>query len=457
MLRRVQMELSGWGRYPRVLSTVVRPASLADVAPPAEGYMIARGQGRAYGNAAMSKDGLVLLTEQLKRVIHFDERSGILWAEAGVTLAEILGEFVPRGWFPMVTPGTKFVSLGGCVAADVHGKNHHRAGTFGAHVAELELVLADGSRQRCSPEKNAELFWATIGGMGLTGIIIEVAFQLRRIESAYMIVQHHRAADLDASLKLLEAEDCDDEYTVAWIDCLARGKKLGRSVLMRGHHATRAELPAGIRGRPLETKQRGEYNLAFDFPAWALNALTVKLFNDFYYKWQGAKVSAFVTDYDSFFYPLDRLGNWNRLYGARGFMQYQCVLPMKTARGGLQLLLEALAQSKRASFLAVLKRFGAEGNGLLSFPMAGYTLALDMPLGDPELFGFLEQLDEIVLAHGGRIYLAKNPRVGAQTFRRMYPRYAEWLETKSRLDGRDCWRSDLSCELEISAARVSKA
>lgn len=457
MTRTSQMMLSGWGRNPRALSNVVRPSRLTDVAPPATGSMIARGQGRAYGNAAMSKNGLVLLTEQLKRILRFDEKSGRLTAEAGVTLAEILEEFVPRGWFPTVTPGTKFVSLGGCVAADVHGKNHHHAGTFGAHVAELELVLADKSRQRCSPEKNAELFWATIGGMGLTGIITEVAFQLRRIESAYMIVRHQRANDLEASLKLLETEDSDDEYTVAWIDCLARGKKLGRSVLMRGHHATRAELPVGLTERPLEMKRRAAYNLAFDFPAWALNASTVKLFNNFYYKWQGAKTSAFVTDYDSFFYPLDWLGNWNRLYGRRGFMQYQCVLPTKTARSGLQLLLEALAQGKRASFLAVLKRFGAEGSGLLSFPMAGYTLALDMPLGDPGIFGFLEQLDEIVLAHGGRIYLAKNPRVGAETFRRMYARYAEWLEIKSRFDERNCWRSDLSCELEIGAACVSKA
>ncbi len=455
-MRTSQMMLSGWGRYPRTLSTVVCPANVTDVAPPATGHMIARGQGRAYGNAAMSKDGLVLLTKQLKRILAFDERSGILTAEAGVTLAEILEEFVPRGWFPMVTPGTKFVSLGGCVAADVHGKNHHRVGTFGAHVAGLELVLADGTRRRCSPEKDAELFWATIGGMGLTGVITEVAFQLRRIESAYMIVQHKRAHNLDASLDQLEAEESDDEYTVAWIDCLARGKKLGRSILMRGHHARRAELPASI-AKPLEIKQRGDYKLAFDFPAWALNASTVKLFNNFYYKWQGAKRDAFVADYNSFFYPLDWLGNWNRLYGARGFMQYQCVLPTNTARVGLKLLLEALAQSRRASFLAVLKRFGAEGKGLLSFPMAGYTLALDMPLGDPELFGFLEQLDEIVLTHGGRIYLAKNPRVAAETFRRMYPRYAEWLCIKSRLDANDCWRSDLSRELEISAARVSTA
>ncbi|MFN2454452.1 MAG: FAD-binding protein [Pyrinomonadaceae bacterium] len=449
MLHRAQMELSGWGRYPRVLSSVVRPACVADVAPPTEGHMIARGQGRAYGNAATSKDGVVLLTEKLDRVLAFDEKSGCLTAEAGTTLAQVLEKFVPRGWFPSVTPGTKFVSLGGCVGADVHGKNHHHAGSFGAHVAELEIMLADGTRRRCSPEKDAELFHATVGGMGLTGVITKVSFQLIPVESVYMIVQHHRACNLDESLNLLEDEKWDDEYTVAWIDCLARGKSLGRSVLMRGHHAKQAELPVAMR-EPLRLKRRGTHNLAFDLPSWALNSLTVALFNNFYYAWQGAKKNAFIADYDSYFYPLDRLGNWNRLYGARGFVQYQCVLPTATARRGLKLLLETLAETRRASFLAVLKRFGAEGRGLLSFPLAGYTLALDMPLGDAKLFEFLERLDEIVLEHGGRVYLAKDARVRPETFRRMYPRFDEWLRIKTQLDANNCWRSDLARELNIT-------
>lgn len=442
------VELSGWGRYPRALSSVVRPRSLAEVAPPTEGQMIARGQGRSYGDAALVRDGLVMLTELLDRIVAFDEETGILTAEAGMTLAQVLEAFVPRGWFPPVTPGTKFVSLGGCVAADVHGKNHHHDGTFGAQVLELKMVLSDGSRTRCSPIEQAELFWATIGGMGLTGIITEVKLQLVRIESAYVVVQHHRAPDLDASLKLLEDQECDDRYTVAWIDCLAGGRSLGRSVLMRGHHAQRPELPARVT-EPLRQQARGQRNLPFDFPAWALNPSAMRAFNGLYYWRQGARRAPFVAAYESFFYPLDMIGNWNRMYGKRGFVQYQCVFPPATAREGLKSLLEELARSERASFLAVLKRFGPEGKGLLSFPLAGYTLALDLPVGDPALFPFLDQLDSIVLRQGGRVYLAKDARLDAETFRLMYPRLPEWQRVKQRVDPLNRFTSDLARRLGL--------
>lgn len=440
--------MSGWGRYPRALSRVVRPRSLAEVAPPDEGLMLAHGQGRSYGDAALVRDGLLMLTERLNRVIAFDEETGILKAESGMTLDEVLRECVPRGWFPPVTPGTKFVSLGGCVAADVHGKNHHRDGTFGAYVRALSMLLADGSRVSCSPSHEAELFWSTIGGMGLTGIITEVELQLIRIESAYVRVQHHRAPDLDASLRLLEDEATDDRYTVAWIDCLARGNALGRSVLMRGHHASRAELPTDFR-EPLRIRRRGQRNLPFDFPRWVLNSLAMRAFNQLYYWRQGARTVPFVTTCESFFYPLDMIGNWNRMYGRRGFLQYQCVLPTRTAREGLREVLGELARSRRASFLAVLKRFGPEGRGLLSFPMAGYTLSLDLPLGDETLFAFLDQLDETVLRHGGRVYLAKDARLKAETFRAMYPRLREWQQVKRRVDPRSIFTSDLARRLEL--------
>lgn len=444
------IEITGWGRYPRGRSRVVRPERMDEAVPPAEGQMIARGQGRSYGNAAMSADGLVMLTERLNRLLAFNEETGVLIAEAGTTIAEVLQTFVPRGWFPAVTPGTKFVSLGGCVAADVHGKNHHRAGTLGNHITEIELTLADGERRRCSPQENRELFWATVGGMGLTGIITEVSFRLIPIESAYMVVQHHKARNLDESLHMLEDRAFDDDYTVAWLDCLTRGDNFGRGMLTRGRHATLSDLPSKIK-EPLRPKPRRQHNLLFDFPDWLLKPWAVSLFNHLYYLSQGETKKPLLTTYEKFFYPLDRVGNWNRMYGKRGFLQYQCVLPTARARRGFQLLLQELARSGRASFLTVLKRLGAEGAGLLSFPTEGYTLTLDLPVSDPALFPFLDRLDEIVLEHGGRIYLAKDARVKAETLRAMYPRLAEWHQVKVQIDRHNHFNSDLARRLNIGA------
>ena len=443
-------ELSGWGRYPRSYAAIVSPETIEEVEPSSYESMIARGQGRSYGNAAMNEGGVVMMTEKLDRPISFDERTGWLTAEAGMTLAEVFQKFLPRGWFPSVTPGTRFVSLGGCVAAGVHGKNHHHDGTFGANLREIEIVLADGSRVRSSPEKNSELFWATVGGMGLTGVITEVTYRLVPVESAYVVVRHDKARDLDASLSLLEGEEWDDRYTVAWIDCLAKGRALGRSVLMRGHHAQAAELSRKIK-EPLLLKERGKLNLPFDLPQWVLNSLTISAFNQFYYLWQGAKREPFVTDYATFFHPLDSINNWNRMYGRRGFIQYQCVLPPVESLEGLRKLLEELARERRASFLAVLKRFGPQNQGLLSFPMEGYTLALDMPVSDAGLFRFLDRLDEIVLGHGGRVYLAKDTRVKAETFRRMYPKFSEWEKIKRKVDPENRFQSDLGRMLGIGS------
>ncbi|HEX8098184.1 MAG TPA: FAD-binding oxidoreductase [Pyrinomonadaceae bacterium] len=448
MTRAERRELSGWGRYPRSRSFVLRPVCAREVAPPCEGQMIARGQGRCYGDAAQVEGGSVMMTERLARFKSFDEETGWLRAEAGATLAQVLAEFLPRGWFPKVTPGTKHVSLGGCVAADVHGKNHHRDGTFGAHVRGLEIVLADGTRARCSPDENAPLFRAAVGGMGLTGVITEVECRLSRVESAYMIVQHRSARDLDASIELLESDAWDDSYTVAWVDCLARGASLGRGVFMRGHHATAAELPANV-VEPLKMKARAEVGVPFDLPGWFLNRAAARAFNELYYRRQGARREPFLADYESFFYPLDRLGDWNRLYGGRGFVQYQCVLPTAGAREGLRALLERIALGGYPCFLAVLKRFGPEGEGLLSFPLEGYTLALDLPLGDPGLFAFLDGLDLIVLEHGGRVYLAKDARMKAETFRAMHSRLPEWRRVKALVDPENRFTSDLARRLGL--------
>lgn len=411
--------------------------------------MIARGLGRSYGDAAISTTGLVMLSERLNHVSSFDEKTGLLKAEAGTTLAEIIEAFIPQGWFPSVVPGTKFVSLGGSVAADIHGKNHHHAGTFGRHLTELEMVRADGSRTRCAPDENAELFWATVGGMGLTGIITEVTFKLLPIESPYMIVQHTPAKDLDASLGLLEEGNWDDDYTVAWIDCVA-GRNLGRSVLIRGHHATQADLPNPLRAITQNPKSR-QHKLRFGFPSWALNRFTMAAFNETFYGWQGRRKETFVDTLERFFFPLDRIEHWNRMYGKKGFVQYQCVFPLAESQRGLQALLEELARSRRSSFLSVLKRFGPEGPGLLSFPIAGYTLTLDFPIRDEGLFPFLDRLDQIVLKYGGRVYLAKDARMSAETFHAMYPRLAEWQKIKARVDPENRFDSDLARRLRMGA------
>jgi decaprenylphospho-beta-D-ribofuranose 2-oxidase len=442
-----QATLTGWGNYPVAEGFVSRPENLRYFNDLPD-KVIARGYGRSYGDAALNTERTTVLMERLNRFRHFDSKTGVLTAEAGVSIEEVLDVFVPRGWFVSVTPGTKYVTLGACVACDVHGKNHHHEGSFSNFVLGIELILADGSRRKCSPAENTELFWATVGGMGLTGIISEVTIQLQAISSAYMRVQHHSAKNLDSILHLLDTPEYDDRYSVAWIDCLAKGKELGKSVLMRGHHASASELD-DIKGNLYAWKQPRRHSVPFQFPSWVLNPWTVQMFNKAYYAVQSRKTEPFTCDYDQFFYPLDSVGQWNRIYGKRGFLQYQFLFPDKTAREGLKLILEQLSKQRRASFLAVLKRFGPEGQGLLSFPSAGYTLALDIPFPSGELICFLHELDEIVLKHSGRIYLAKDSCMKAVTFRQMYPRYQEWLAIKDAVDPGRRFTSDLSRRLQI--------
>jgi FAD/FMN-containing dehydrogenase len=439
--------ISGWGRYPVQTCELERPERYADLHA-AAASVIARGQGRSYGDAALNENRRVLLTERVSRLLEFDVEKGILRAEAGATLAEILDVIMPKGWFLPVTPGTKFVSLGGCVAADVHGKNHHHDGSFGDHVVAIEMILADGTRATCSPAEKPELFWATVGGMGLTGIIGEVTLKLIPIVSAHMMVRHHAAANLEQLFQHLQNPAIDDRYTVAWIDSLAAGQQLGRGIAMCGHHAAVEELPAGF-GNALATKPGRSRTMPFDLPGWALNPFSIGAFNALYYRRESNKQQPFLTGYDPYFYPLDAIGRWNRLYGKRGFVQYQCVIPDSAAFDGIKSLLQELSGSRRPSFLAVLKRFGAQGRGMLSFPLAGYTLALDLPIRDEGLFMLLNKLDEIVLRHGGRVYLAKDARLSADAFRAMYPRYGEWLEIKKAVDPQNRFSSSLARRLGI--------
>jgi FAD/FMN-containing dehydrogenase len=437
--------LSGWGRYPKTDQTVERPEKSSQLGL-TEGSVLARGRGRAYGDAALNSGGTVVLTERLDRFLEFDAESGLLKVEAGATIGDVLEAMVPKGWFVPVTPGTKFSSIGGCIAADVHGKNHHADGSFGEHVASMDMVLPDGSRVVCSPNELSDVFWATIGGMGLTGIIESATFKLQPIETAYMKVRQRRAGNLDVAFNLLEDSRHDDRYSVCWVDCLSRGSSLGRSVLITGHHASKGEVPL-MSHDPLRFKQRRTKRFKRDWPGFMLNPWSLKLFNALYYVREGGR-GEYRSDYDRFFYPLDRMHDWNRMYGRRGFVQYQFVVPRENAREGVRKAIDLLSRSRRASFLAVLKRMGPASKGMLSFPMEGYTLALDIPLTN-DLLDFLKKLDEIVLAHKGRVYLAKDSRLPAATFRAMYPRLDEFLGVKRSLDPENRFTSDLARRLEI--------
>ena len=438
--------LSGWGRYPRAACRVLAPDTRAEAAEvlAAEPSLIPRGQGRSYGDAALNP-AATLRTGRMDRIRAFDPGTGRVTAEAGMTLADLLQVFVPRGWFPPVTPGTRFVSIGGMVAADVHGKNHHRDGSFGDHVESLELLTADGRVLVCSETENAALFRATRGGMGLTGVILSATFRLRRIETAWIRQETLRCRDLAEAMALFE-ESAGWTYTVAWIDCLAGRAARGRSILYRGEHAGAGELPAGLAADPLRPRRKRVLRVPFDLPSFTLNGLSVRAFNALYYG--AARPGTGFVDYETFFYPLDAVLEWNRIYGTPGFVQYQCVLPKAESAKGLDRLLGAIAASGQGSFLAVLKLFGAGSGGPLSFPMEGYTLALDFR-ASPGTFSLLRALDRIVAEHGGRLYLAKDACMGAGMLRRGYPGLDGFRALRARHDPDRRFRSLLSDRLDL--------
>jgi FAD/FMN-containing dehydrogenase len=334
------------------------------------------------------------------------------------------------------------------VAADVHGKNHHHDGAFSSSVLSLELITADGARLHCSRDENREAFWASVGGMGLTGIIGEVELQLRPIASTYIRASHHAARNLQHAFELFEQYD-SASYSVAWIDLQARGAQQGRSVVMLGEHAAVDELGEAAAGAPLQIKASGTRRIPFDMPAWLLNPITIGAFNALYYRLEGGRRSPFLVDYDKFFYPLDTLGDWNRLYGKRGFLQYQCVVPRDGAFATLSQLLDTLAASKHPAFLGVLKKMGAAGDGLMSFPQEGYTLALDLPFSGEALLGLLRRFDAIVSAAGGRVYLAKDARLDGETLRAMYPATEAFVQIKHGLDPVGRFSSNLSRRLGL--------
>lgn len=449
----VEKELNGWGRYRSSRSHIYRPEKVNGIAAVVqsrkEGSYIGRGLGRSYGDAALNQGGGVVLTERINRFLSFEPNSGVVSCEAGVTLEEILKVFVPRGWFLPVTPGTKFVTMGGAVACDVHGKNHHRDGSLSNFVLDLKLLLADGQQIRASRDENSDLFWATVGGMGLTGMILSVTLKLRRIETAFIRVNYRRTRNLDETMRLLEEEDQDYNYSVAWVDGQAVGGSLGRSILIRGNHATVDDLSPQQATQPLEFADRRTWTVPPQVPNFVLDRFSIRAFNSLYYRRFRQDPVNSIIDYDRFFYPLDSLLEWNRLYGKRGFIQYQCVFPPDTSRAALVEVLSRLSKEKIPLCLVVLKRFGAE-TGLLSFPMSGYTLALDMPMLGAPLLSVLHELDQWVIRQGGRVYLAKDSCLSAEAFKEMYPRFGQWQRIKTEMDPQNLFSSDLSRRLRIT-------
>ncbi|OWU85755.1 FAD-linked oxidase [Oceanicola sp. 22II-s10i] len=423
----MKKKLSGWGRYPVAECEVTAPRDEAAVrAAVAQGPVIARGNGRAYGDAAMQAQG-TLDMRRMNKVIAFDPVAGRVECEAGMLLGDVISAFLPHGWFPAVTPGTKLVTIGGCIASDVHGKNHRNDGTFARYLDWIDIMDADGDVVRADASSNSDLFRWTPGAMGLTGVILRAGFRLRPVESGWIRQEMVPAANLDAAMEVFETTDAT--YSVAWFDCLGRGDALGRSLVVLGDHATRDELPSDKRYRPFHVPARRRKKVPVDAPAFALNRYTLRAFNLLYH-WNGSRqAGSSYVDWDSYFYPLDALLDWNRIYGRPGFAQFQVVIPLDSAKAGLTRLLDTIAASGQGSFLAVLKRLGAEG-GPFSFPMEGYTLALDFPVNDRTL-ALMRELDAITVDHGGRFYLTKDSRLSAETLRAADGRVPDFIAMRA--------------------------
>jgi len=404
-----------WGRYPQARQKIISISDRHAELPVFSGSALPHGNGRSYGDSCLNDGGTLLHARTMDRFIAFDPHTGVLECEAGVLFSEILDLVVPQGWFLPVTPGTKFVTVGGAIANDVHGKNHHKAGTFGCHVLSMELLRSDGTRRQCSPLQHPEWFAATIGGLGLTGLVTRATIQLRRIAGPWMSGEMHRFKNLDGFFRLSQASDRDYEYTVAWIDCASGGTGLGRGIFTRANHA-----PAHPDSRPNAPSRK--LRVPFTPPVSLINPLSLRALNTLYFHRQRESVSHLTMHYEPHFYPLDGIGDWNRIYGPRGFMQYQCLVPPARSAACMETLVKTIAASGQGSFLAVLKQFGNVASpGMLSFPRPGATLALDFPNRGPSTLALLNRLDDIVADNGGAVYPAKDARMPGRCFKHYFP------------------------------------
>ena len=426
-----------WGRYPvSTPNTVVsrQHRNQRFQLPDGDESLLPRGNGRSYGDSCLNNGGQIVQCRGMDHFIAFDDKTGVLRCEAGVLLSEILKLVVSRGWFLPVTPGTKFVTVGGAIANDVHGKNHHIEGTFGRHLRCFELLRSDGARLHCSKEQNEDLFAATIGGLGLTGIVTWAEIQLKPVTSAYLDQETIKFGHLSEFFRLSAESEQSHEYTVSWVDCTAKGSQLGRGLFSRANHA--------------QTKQHddisertGGLSFPLELPLSLINQLSVKAFNTLYYHKQRSEKVESRDFYDPFFYPLDAIQNWNRMYGRKGFLQYQCVVDMADAEAAVAEMLARIAAAGSGSFLAVLKIFGdVPSPGMLSFPRPGATLALDFPFSGDKTFALLNSLDEVVQQAGGAIYPAKDARMSGDGFKHYYPRWQEFNELVDPAISSSFWR-----------------
>lgn len=452
--RGARRELSGWGRTAPTASDVVTPVTQSEVqttvAEPPERGLIARGLGRSYGDAAQNAGGAVVDVTAMAGVRSFDPETGVVEVAAGTSLDALMRWLVPRGWFVPVTPGTRFVTVGGAVASDIHGKNHHRAGTWCAHVEGLSLATPGLGTVTVGPDDDPDLFWATAGGMGLTGVVLDATVQMRPIATSRAIVDTDRTDTLADCMDLLDVGDEHYEYTVAWVDLLPLRGQVGRSVITRGRFATLDELPSGQRRQPLEFAPQALATVPPVVPSGLLSRWSIQAFNEAWWRKAPRQRRDEIQTISRFFHPLDGVEDWNRLHGPRGFLQWQVVVPFG-AEEVLREVADTFAATGVPTLIGVLKRFGAANPGPLSFPLPGWTLSLDIPTGVADIGAFLDRLDAMVVEAGGRIYLAKDSRVRPELVPQMYPRLEEWQAVRRRADPDGVLRSDLSRRLRLSA------
>lgn len=428
---------TSWGGVPQVVHRDIREIRWRTDIPTLceiEAPMLPFGYGRSYGDSCLNAGGTLLDVTPMNRFIAFDTEKGVIRCEAGVSLEQVIDLIVPHGWYIPVSPGTKYVSIGGAIANDVHGKNHHVAGTFGCHVTQFELLRSDGERLLCSPDENREWYEATIGGLGLTGLIVWAEFTLKRIPTAFIDMESIQFHSVDEFFALSE-ESSHIPYSVAWVDCLATGKNFGRGLFGRGDFY---DPPLGSEREPGKTRP---LPVLFEFPSFTVNKLTTRIFNEVYFNKQMKKHVRSVTHYNPFFYPLDVATDWYRIYGRKGFLQYQFVIPYKETTEPIKTILRRIAESGEASPLVVFKTFGdVESPGILSFPRPGVTLALDFPYRGRKTLRLLDELDEIVFENGGALYPAKDARMSAEHFRMSYPRWQEFAEYVDPKFSSSFWR-----------------
>jgi FAD/FMN-containing dehydrogenase len=417
------MNLNSWGMYPIIKnkSIIIEGKNRLKQKLEKEQECIPFGNGRSYGDSALNNK--IIYCKSYNYFLDFDEDSGILHCQSGVLLSEIIEIFVPKGWFLKVTSGTKFVTIGGAIASDIHGKNHHIEGCFSNSVNEFNLMLPNGEIKKCSKFQNKELFLATCGGMGLTGIILDAKISLKKINSKNINQTTIKTKNLKETFEAFEKYSYLP-YSVAWIDCLAKGKEIGKSILMVGDFANDGDL---------NIKNRKKLNIPFVFPSFVLNHFSIKIFNWLFYKKTKDRISKQIVDIDTFFYPLDSINNWNRIYGKNGFTQYQFILPKDLSYDGLKEVLSEISKSKKGSFLAILKLYGEANENYLSFPIKGYSLALDFKI-ENNLFELLNRLDKIILKYNGKIYLTKDSRISKYTFEQGYPHIEKFRNLRKKYE-----------------------